>query len=472
TPGVGELGEHIGAVIGLLPDGSSRQALDRVVRRPYSALALLEPGPAAGEKQPEPVSESLPEQEPLPDFAPERVAEPESLPEQEPLPDFAPEPVPEPEPLPSFEPEPLPRPEPLPEPGSPTLLDPQATAEPEPLTAFGPETSAESLEAEPVSAAGDVASERFGRGVELPRDGEARHALIADLRARQRAALQAPPDPFAVASKAMGREGVGSGDPAGPLSAEAAAEFAAEDLLAPVPQARHPEEPPTAPRPAVRQHSISWTLLVLLLLSLLAGAWHLWSWWGDAQQAGAAAATQPAVRPAPPPPAVPDTLDAFLPYLVAIEAHQDLRTAERRILALRSALPGTGFLIVPLVREGTLYYHVSAGPAADTASAGALMDTLIARRIKTGGTRADVRSAPLALLIAEYGARDSAESRVAELRRLDIPAYVLPLGPEPARWRIYAGGYNGPAEADVMRQLLRSAGVTDSLVPRTGRITR
>jgi hypothetical protein len=39
----------------------------------------------------------------------------------------------------------------------------------------------------------------------------------------------------------------------------------------------------------------------------------------------------------------------------------------------------------------------------------------------------------------------------------------------PSRWRLYAGAFQGAADANVLRPLLRGAGVPDSLVPRIGR---
>jgi hypothetical protein len=60
-----------------------------------------------------------------------------------------------------------------------------------------------------------------------------------------------------------------------------------------------------------------------------------------------------------------------------------------------------------------------------------------------------------------------------ELHGLDIPSYIveIPYTVGPPRYRLYSGAYSGPAEADVMRQLLRNTGLADTLVLRTGRIS-
>jgi hypothetical protein len=330
--------------------------------------------------------------------------------------------------------------------------------------------------------------------VPQPEQDDLRQELIADLRERQRAALQEPPPELpAPGDRVDSTAAIPASARALPETIPATTESFAPELIplgpvvgSPTSEDRHGrgegEESAVAQvrranGRATERGRWRWLLLALLLaVSLAAGAWHYWGQWQNARRARARAAAPPlaprATAPRPEPIAAIDTLAAALPYVVAIEAHQDLPSAERRINALRTQLSGVGFLIAPLVREGTLYYHVAAGPAPDSASASALRDTLIAHRIKTGATTNDVRSAPLAYLIAEYATRDSADARVTQLLRLDIPTYVLAQGGEPPRWRVYAGGYNGRAEADVMRQLLASAGVPDSLVTRTGRINR
>jgi hypothetical protein len=402
TPGLAELAERIGAVIGLAPDAGDRERLERVVGRPYSVMAVLE-------RRREATS------------APEVPAAVGAIPAE-------------------------------PEPAAAAVVVAEPRVEP----------AAETPEVPRTPLAREPAAGRPAASVILPRDTEARQELIADLRARQRAALQAPP-PQPYEGRTLGPSGA-------PWEAAGVKERGT-----PEPAGGRPEEPPVVRRPAEAGRPARRLLLLVLLLlvSLLAGAWHfrdrltgLWP------RRAAAPVPAPVAVPEAPPPQPLDSTDTALPYLVAVEAHQQLPTAEQRVLALRNMQAGLDFLITPLVREGTLYYHVMSGPVADSAAARSLLEDLLRRRVKTGSTPGDVRFAPLAFLLAEYATRDSADARLARLRLLDIPAYTLALGPAPSRWRIYAGGYRGPAEADVMRQLLESAGVPDSLVPRTGRISR
>jgi hypothetical protein len=169
----------------------------------------------------------------------------------------------------------------------------------------------------------------------------------------------------------------------------------------------------------------------------------------------------------------PAAADA-VPFAVALEAHRDVATAFERADALTTAHKDLSFYVAPLEREGVLHYHLMAGPVADSTAALALRDTLIARRVKTRSAPSDVRYTPLALLIGDYSARADADRQLTELRRLDLPGYVVvgSAADSAPLYRVFVGGFAGPAEADVVRQLLRAAGVRDNLVSRTRSSTR
>ena len=339
-----------------------------------------------------------------------------------------------------------------------------------------------SPEATPVpegSSSERLSEEEYER-IRLPKDVRSREALIADLRARQRDALMQPPAGTGARGEALEAGERGAGEPtaspvrpaelAGALSPEAAAL-----IVDPAPLRREPpigEPPPrrVAAAPRRRRNPLLLTLVIVALVSLLAAGWHFASGWVETRRAAreaAAAAAEPVREPVPIDPL--PVIDTVLGYAVALEAHPQLPDALQRVGSLLEAMPEAGFFIAPLVREGSLYYHVMAGPVLDSATAGALMDTLIARRHKTGSTPADLRHAPLAFLVGEYATADSAAARIAELAELDVPGYALPLGGPPARVRVYVGGYAGSAEAEVMGEMLRAVGVRDTLVAREGR---
>jgi cell division septation protein DedD len=205
-----------------------------------------------------------------------------------------------------------------------------------------------------------------------------------------------------------------------------------------------------------------WTLAVVALLSLLAGSWHFvrvrLQNRNAPDDAGAALLVPPAAANQPPP--APDTI---LGYAVSVGEHVRLPSAEQRVGALRAAAPAASYFIAPVVREEALYYDVLAGPVADSATAFALLDTLALRSQDVRGA-GEVRLAPYAFLLGEYATEDSANARVGGLRRLEIPSYTVPLSGPPARFRVYAGGYTGPVDAEVMKQILQSVGEPDLLV--------
>jgi cell division septation protein DedD len=175
------------------------------------------------------------------------------------------------------------------------------------------------------------------------------------------------------------------------------------------------------------------------------------------------------VAPISAPPVVAPPVTSTMEYSVALEAHQNLATAFERLDALSSTHQDLSFHIAPLERGGTLYYHVMAGPVADSTAAAAVRDTLVRRRIKTAALPTDVRYTPLALLIGDYSAQQGAADQVEELRRLDIPSYIVVgvAADSQPLYRVYVGAFAGPAEADVVRRLLRAAGIRDTLVNRS-----
>lgn len=339
--------------------------------------------------------------------------------------------------------------------------------------------------AEPVVATARLSDEAFER-IRLPTDRASREALILEMRDRQRAARRGTQEPAAHGSAARpatsGSAAVsaaaGASSPSGDVAirgragtyvpagaGEAAVELrttvAADDVSL--------ETIDPGARPGRRGYRTPrlWTLVIVLLASLVAGAWRYLSVWLPFLERGAATAPVTQVVPPVAPAGVPpDTL----PYVVALEAHRELATALERVATLHEVEPRLSFHVAPLERENTMFYHVMAGPVRDSAAALVLRDTLIARGHKTTPTPTDVRRSPLAFLVGAHEDAAAAAAQLEELRRLDIPAYTIARADAP-RYQNFVGGFVAPAEADVVRQLLRAAGIRDSLVTRTGSIT-
>jgi hypothetical protein len=333
----------------------------------------------------------------------------------------------------------------------------------------------------PVQETPRLTDEEFDR-IRLPTDREARDALIADLRERQRAARLSPPADSELAAQAERAEPPGVDGAAmsavrlPPNFSEHALDGRVETMGDDVALETLP--PAHAPVPAARsgyRTPLIWTISVVLIVSLVAGAWRLLAGRlgiGTPAQPVPAAVQEPAPT-VPPEPAAAEVHATELPFAVAMSAHSDLADAMRRLDVLGRE-GDLAFHITPLERDGTLYYHIMAGPVADSASAVALRQDLVARRLKTAATPTDLRRMPLAFLVGDYGSTEAAADAMADLRRLDVPGYMVPseAADGAIAYRVYVGGFSSEAEAEVTRQLLRSAGVRDSLVTRTGSTSR
>ncbi|HEX7089245.1 MAG TPA: SPOR domain-containing protein [Longimicrobiales bacterium] len=177
-----------------------------------------------------------------------------------------------------------------------------------------------------------------------------------------------------------------------------------------------------------------------------------------------------------PPPVVeteplPRPIEMPIPYSVQIEAHEDPAAAAQRVAQLRQAEPGMEFYVAPANVAGTIYHRVLAGPAADLSSAQALMQRLVDAGYKAAAEAWSLLPTRWAFHIADFPTREAARERGDELAAQGIPTYVVEIPYEggPSRYRLYAGAYRSPAEAEVLAGMLRRAGYSAELVERTGR---
>jgi hypothetical protein len=441
APGVNRMVERVGAVLVLAEPDEARQIVADLPD-PFRVLAVLSPQrPVADE---EPVQQTVADDEPVVIAA--GAAE---------LLDR----------LDGHDPGLVLAPMPAAEPGA---TAPAATAE--------PVEELEEIGIEGIASPSDQPSDEDFERIRLPTERGAREALIADLRERQRAARLAPPADADTPPLPAGRDAPGRQDRTTvllpPSPGESGREVRVETMGDDVPlDTLDPGPPEQPPRPARYAQPLAWTVFVVLAVALLGGSWRFLAGRLSVDRERRTEAVAPPA-PEPTPPSRP-TAEVALPFVVAMEAHTDLAAAFRRVDALDQEA-GLSFHIAPLEREGTLFYHVMAGPVPDSASAVALRDTLLARRLKTAATPTDVRHAPLSFVVGDYSTREAAEEAMSELRRLDVPGYMqnAEAADGAPLYRVFVGAFTAPAEADVTRQLLRGAGVRDSLVLRMGSITQ
>lgn len=285
--------------------------------------------------------------------------------------------------------------------------------------------------------------------------GSARESHIADLRIQQRSTVMGRPTEQA--ELAGGRV-----PPPPPTERTEPQEDA--DL-------EHPVFADPADRgPGPRIGPLLLTLVIVALFSLIAGAWHFFGreWWSARASPAATLRVAPDDSAAPGAPELSGPVQA-LPVSIAMEAYTNLPEALERVRALATIEPDVGFLISPLLIDSVLYYRVMAGPLPDTTTADSLTDRMVRSGSKSARFGNEIHATPFAFLIAEFDGEEAARERRAELEQLDIPTYIVPLaGADGERYRLYGGAYSGRGDADVMRQLLRNAGVRDSLVTRVG----
>lgn len=304
--------------------------------------------------------------------------------------------------------------------------------------------------------------------IRIPK-ASAREALIADLRARQRAALHAPPPTVGPTQDEIDIAETQ------PISTRAAAAF-------PPPRTASIHEPTFAtkrvlPKPP-RRIPIVLTLVLLLVISSAAAGWHYWGnqWWaqwrsGETEKRRNGEMETTATLPVSPVPNAPVTEGRRLPYSVAIAGYQVLEQAREMVDQLTREESDINFYVAPTLVQGAVFYRLFAGPLPDSATAAAVRDTLLARRIKTISTANELVSAPYAFLLGTFERRADADAKVAEATVKSIPSYIIPVrGPSGPQFNVYAGAYAGPGDAEFLREILKGASLPDTLVERTGSI--
>jgi len=143
-------------------------------------------------------------------------------------------------------------------------------------------------------------------------------------------------------------------------------------------------------------------------------------------------------------------------------------TQDGALLELRrnSATLRAGTFTPVLIRE-TTWFRVVAGAYPDSASAAALLDTLRAKGL-SDATRVEIDRFPYALLIQRDVPDTAVATRVTALQSRGLPVYALLQSDGTAR--LFAGAFRTTEESKLLADVMKAAGVTTSLVFRTGRV--
>jgi len=237
-----------------------------------------------------------------------------------------------------------------------------------------------------------------------------------------------------------------------------------------------------------------WLLYVLLAL-VLAGGLSFWLWSRstavhgdvpvrqdstrrapastprrDSTRAGDSSATRAdtaAAAPAGPLPALtvanPADSSSAMTYSVVVGASNTLEGAslDPRTMA---TLPATA--LTPLLEDGAPWYRLLVGAFPSRAGADSLLRALQRRGILSEGSGIVART-PYALLVGDHVPAQDAAARVQAFAKKNVPVYALSRGDGTVA--LYAGAFERPEQAAWLARALQTAGVTPTLVFRTGR---
>jgi len=153
------------------------------------------------------------------------------------------------------------------------------------------------------------------------------------------------------------------------------------------------------------------------------------------------------------------------PFALSLVAHNTQAGALLELRRNGATLPAGTFTPV-LIRE-TPWFRVVAGAYPDSVAAARLLDTLRARGMSDAG-RVAIERYPYALLVERDVPDSTVGSRVARYQARGLPVYALLQNNGTAR--LYAGAFKTPGEANLLTDAMRAAGLTTSVVFRTGRV--
>jgi hypothetical protein len=135
--------------------------------------------------------------------------------------------------------------------------------------------------------------------------------------------------------------------------------------------------------------------------------------------------------------------------------------AAARVREESNRTPASTF--TPAVVDGAEWYKVVAGAYLTREPADSLGDVLRRR-----GLRGTVVRLPYAYLVNSAVASDKVQGLLNAYRDLGQPVYALEQGD--GTFNVYAGAFETPAQAALLMESLRAAGIAPTLVFRTGRV--
>lgn len=140
--------------------------------------------------------------------------------------------------------------------------------------------------------------------------------------------------------------------------------------------------------------------------------------------------------------------------------------AEGATLEPRDARELPLIALTPVLQDGAPFYRLFVG-AYPTAAAAESLRTVMRRRALLGDSTGEIKRTPYALRVADNVPATEVAQRVADLAKRSIPVYPMSRGDGTVA--LYAGAFETPDQAAWLARALRAAGLTPTLVYRTGR---
>jgi hypothetical protein len=141
-------------------------------------------------------------------------------------------------------------------------------------------------------------------------------------------------------------------------------------------------------------------------------------------------------------------------------------TPEGASLDPRTAATLSVIALTPVVEDGGPTYRMLVGALPTRAAADSLLGALQRRGVLGEGSGIVLRT-PYALLVADHVPAQDAPGRVQALAKENVPVYPLSRGDGTVA--LYAGAFEQPEQAAWLARALQAAGMTPTLVYRTGR---
>lgn len=176
----------------------------------------------------------------------------------------------------------------------------------------------------------------------------------------------------------------------------------------------------------------------------------------------AAAATDSATRPAPPPLAIANPADSLIAAKFAIFYTQ--ANTRKEALADARVQSQPALAVTPVMLDGAEWYRVFIGATPERQGADMLLAQLRSAKVISGG---NVSSVPFALRLEGGINATSVATRIANYSKKGILAYALQQANGSAT--LYTGAFESPQQATTLADSLRALGITPVLAYRTGR---